>query len=116
MMERNRDKKLSWRKFVNQQLNTNYKKLYAQLNSLIYLKAKDFSLLQKWRMKQEKKLKLKNKKKSKNKIMNKNEVLEFMQTYQRVTENMFKKTPKYASVIMNLNSNHIIKSAVYRGK
>ena len=116
MMERNRDKKLIWRKFVNQQLNTNYKKLYAQLNSLIYLKAKDFSLLQKWRMKQEKKLKLKNKKKSKNKIMNKNEVLEFMQTYQRVTENMFKKTPKYASVIMNLNSNHIIKSAVYRGK
>ena len=65
MMERNRDKKLIWRRFVNQQLNTNYKKLYAQLNSLVYLKAKDFSLLQKWRMKQEKKLKLKNKKKSK---------------------------------------------------
>ena len=115
-MERNRDQKLVWRKFVNQQLNTNYKKLYAQLNSLVYLKAKDFSLLQKWRLKQENKLKLKNKKKSNNKIMNKDEVLEFMQTYQRVTENMFKKAPKYASIIMNLNSNHIIKSAVYRDR
>ena len=115
-MERNRDKKLIWRKYVNAQLKTNYKKLYSQINSLIYLKAKDFSLLQKWRLKQENKLKLKSKKNSKNKIMNKNEVLEFMQTYQRVTENMFKKAPKYASIIMNLNSNHIIKTAVYKDK
>ncbi|REK44355.1 MAG: uridine kinase, partial [Proteobacteria bacterium] len=115
-MEKNRDKKLIWRKYVNAQLKTNYKKLYSQLNSLVYLKAKDFSLLQKWRLKQENKLKLKNKKNSKNKIMNKNEVLEFMQTYQRVTENMFKKAPKYASIIMNLNSNHIIKTAVYKDK
>ena len=61
-------------------------------------------------------LKLKTKKNLKNKIMNKNEVLEFMQTYQRVTENMFKKAPKYASIIMNLNSNHIIKTAVYKDK
>ena len=115
-MERNKDKKLIWRKYVNAQLKTNYKKLYSQLNSLVYLKAKDFSLLQKWRLKQENKLKLKSKKNSKNKIMNKNEVLEFMQTYQRVTENMFKKAPKYASIIMNLNSNHIIKTAVYKDK
>ena len=115
-MEKNRDKKLIWRKYVNTQLKTNYKKLYSQLNSLVYLKAKDFSLLQKWRLKQENKLKLKSKKNSKNKIMNKNEVLEFMQTYQRVTENMFKKAPKYVSIIMNLNSNHIIKSAVYRDR
>ena len=115
-MEKNRDKKLIWRKYVNAQLKTNYKKLYSQLNSLVYLKAKDFSLLQKWRLKQENKLKLKSKKNLKNKIMNKNEVLEFMQTYQRVTENMFKKAPKYASIIMNLNSNHIIKTAVYKDK
>jgi len=115
-MERNRDKKFIWRKYVNAQLKNNYKKLYSQLNTLVYLKAKDFSLLQKWRLKQENKLKLKSKKNSKNKIMNKNEVLEFMQTYQRVTENMFKKAPKYASIIMNLNSNHIIKTAVYKDK
>ena len=115
-MERNRDKKLIWRKYVNAQLKTNYKKLYSQLNSLVYLKAKDFSLLQKWRLKQENKLRLKSKKNSKNKIMNKNEVLEFMQTYQRVTESMFKRAPKYASIIMNLNSNHIIKTAVYKDK
>ena len=48
--------------------------------------------------------------------MNKGDVINFMQTYQRVTENMFKKMPKYASIILNLNSNHQIKSAVYKTK
>ena len=37
-----------------------------------------------------------------------------MQTYQRITENMFKEMPKYASIIMNLNSNHQIKSTIYK--
>jgi len=27
---------------------------------------------------------------------------------------MFKKMPKYASIVLNLNSNHQIKSAVYK--
>ena len=46
--------------------------------------------------------------------MSKDNVLTFMQTYQRVTQNMFKYTPKYATVNINLNSNHQIKSAVYK--
>ena len=37
-----------------------------------------------------------------------------MQTYQRVTQNMFKFAPKYASIIFNLNSDHQIKSAIYK--
>jgi len=78
------------------------------------LKAKNFSLLQKWRLKQERKLREKSKNKSKSKIMNKKDVLNFMQTYQRITQYMFKNTPKYASIILNLNSNHQIKSAVYK--
>ena len=115
-MEKANDHKFVWRKYVNQQLKTKYKKLYSQLNCLIYLKAKNFSILQKWRLKQEYKLRLTTKKKSSHKIMSKVDVLNFMQTYQRITQNMFKKTPKYASIIINLNSNHQIKSAVYKSK
>ena len=37
-------------------------------------------------------------------------------TYQRITQNMFKNMPKYASIILNLNDNHQIKSAVYKTK
>ncbi len=112
-MEKANDHKLVWRKFVNQQLRTKYKKLYSQLNCMIYLKAKNFSLLQKWRLKQEHKLWLKTKKKGGHKIMSKGDVINFMQTYQRITQNMFKYAPKYFSIILNLNSNHQIKSIKY---
>ncbi len=115
-MEKANDQKLIWRKYVNQQLKTKYKKLYSQLNCMIYLKAKNFSLLQKWRLKQEHKLWLKTKKKGGHKIMSKGDIINFMQTYQRITQNMFKNTPKYASIILNLNSNHQIKTAVYKSK
>ena len=115
-MEKINDKKLVWRKYVNLQLRNKYKELYSQLNCMVYLKAKNFNMLQKWRLKQERKLRLKTKKVSSHKIMSKKNVINFMQTYQRITENMFKNTPKYASIVINLNSNHQIKSAVYRNR
>ena len=115
-MEKANDHKLVWRKYVNQQLKTKYKKLYSQLNCMIYLKAKNFSLLQKWRLKQEHKLWLKTKKKGGHKIMSKGDVINFMQTYQRITQNMFKNMPKYSSIVLNLNSNHQIKTTVYKSK
>ena len=115
-MEKSKDQKQIWRKYVNQQLKSKYKNLYSQLNCLIYLKAKNFNLLQKWRLKQERKLWLNSKRKSNLKIMSKGDVINFMQTYQRITQNMFRYMPKYASIIFNLNSNHQIKSAVYKNK
>ena len=113
-LEKKDDIKLIWRKFVNQQLKLKYKKLYAQLDCLLFLKANNFSLLQQWRLKQEKKLWLKNKGSKNNKIMNKKDVINFMQTYQRVTQNMLKYAPKYSSIILNLNRNHQIKSIKYK--
>ena len=107
-LEKANDKSLKWRRFVNLQLKTNYKKLYKQLDSLLYLKVKNFNLLKKWRIKQEEKLWLKAKSRKNLKIMNKKEVINFMQTYQRITEQMFKDAPKYSSIIMNLNKNHQI--------
>ncbi len=113
-MEKKKDQKKIWRKYVNQHLKFKYKDLYSQLNCLIYLKAKNFSLLQKWRLKQENKLWLKSKKNSKHKIMNKENVISFMQTYQRITENMFKNTTKHASILINLGSDHQIKFIRYK--
>ena len=115
-MEKAKDQKQIWRKYVNNQLKSKYKKLYSQLNCLIYLKAKNFSLLQKWRLKQERKLWIKSKVQSNSKIMSKGDVINFMQTYQRITQNMFRYMPKYASIILKLNTNHQIKSALYRNK
>ena len=112
-LEKYEDKKLIWRTFVNQQLKFKYKKLYDQLNCLLYLRVKNFKLLQKWRIKQEQKLWLNTKNKPSHKIMSKGDVINFMQTYQRITQNMFKFAPKYSTIILNLNRNHQIKTIKY---
>ena len=112
-LERKEDKNLRWRKYVNAQLQSKYKKLFSKLDCLLFLKAGNFKLLQSWRLKQEVLLKLNSKNKANSKVMSKNEVLTFMQTYQRVTQNMFKYAPKYSSFVINLNRNHQIKSIKY---
>jgi len=112
-VEKFKDKELTWRRYVNRQLQSKYKKLYDQLNCLLYINSNNFGLLTKWRIKQEKKLRLKNKRSNSHKIMSNKEVISFMQTYQRVTKNMLKTLPKYASIILNLNTNHQIKSVIY---
>ena len=93
------------------------------MDCLLYLKAENFALLRKWRLVQEKKLKIRNKNKknlkirNKNKknlkVMNKQEVLNFMMTYQRITEHMFKTATKYSSIVMSLNGHHQITKLKY---
>ena len=95
-LERIHDQTFKWRQYVNYQLETKYKKLFNQLDGILYLKAKNFSLLRRWRLKQEKKLWLKSKNKKNLKIMNKDQVKNFMDTYQRITQQMFKDMPKYS--------------------
>ena len=113
-LERVHDQGMKWRTYVNSQLKTKYKILFNQLDGLLYLKAKNFNLLKSWRLKQERKLRVQTKNKKNLKIMSTGDVINFMQTYQRITENMFRYVPKYASIILNLNTNHQIKSAIYK--
>jgi D-glycerate 3-kinase len=113
-LEKIKDPDLIWRKYVNKQLNTNYKNLFKRLDEIIFLKAENFQILQSWRTQQEKKLLLNSKSKKNLKIMSKGDIINFMQTYQRITQNMFKGVPKYASIIMKLNSNHQINSIKFR--
>ena len=114
VLEKNADKKKIWRSYVNNQLKSKYSKLFDQLDSLLYLKAKNFKLLKRWRLKQEKKLKMKSGTKKNSKIMNEREVETFMMTYQRITQNMFKHTPKYSSAVIDLNENHQIKKVKFK--
>ena len=107
-LEKIEDKSMKWRKYVNFQLTGKYKTFHNMLDYLLYLKAENFSLLRTWRLKQEKKLFLKLKNKKNLKIMNKNQVLNFMMTYQRITEQMFKTATKFSSIVMTLNSQHQI--------
>ena len=73
-----------------------------------------FTQLQSWRIKQEKKLRIKLNNRKGLKIMSNNDIINFMQTYQRITEHMFRETPKNSSIIFNLNSKHQIKSIKFK--
>jgi len=113
-LERVYDESVKWRSHVNNHLNSKYKILFKQLDGLIYLKAKNFSLLRGWRLKQERKLWTQTKNKKNLKIMSTGDVINFMQTYQRITQQMFKDALKSSSIIMNLNSNHQIQSIRFK--
>ena len=105
ILEKAEDTKLTWRKKVNNELKTNYKKIYNLLDKKIYLKVPNFKYVLKWRLLQEKKLRLK----SKRKIMTNKEIKRFVMFYERVTKNM-KKNYKKNDAIMTLDKNHKIKS------
>ena len=109
-LERIYDQRIEWRSYVNSQLKKKYKTLFKQLDGLLYLKAKNFDLLKKWRLKQERKLWVQTKNKKNLKIMSSGDVINFMQTYQRITQQMFKDAVRTSSIIMNLNSNHQIQT------
>ena len=113
-LEKISDQNFIWRKYVNLQLKKNYKNLFRQIDEIIYLKANNFKMLQKWRIKQEKTLWLKSKNKRSLRIMNRGDIINFMKTYQRITQSMFKDAPKYASIVMKLNSNHQINSIKFK--
>ena len=113
-LEKVYDKGHHWRSHVNNQLKTKYKTIFNQLDELLYLKAKNFSLLREWRLKQERKLCFQTKSKKGLKIMSKEDVINFMQTYQRITQQMFKDGVKSSSMIMELNSKHQIQKIRFR--
>jgi len=113
-LERVYDQGIKWRSHVNIQLKTKYKTLFRQLDGLLYLKAKNFNILRNWRLKQERKLLIQTKNKKNLKIMSSRDVINFMQTYQRITQQMFKDAIKSSSIIMNLNSNHQIEKIRFK--
>jgi len=113
-LEKIYDQGVKWRSHVNNQLKTKYKTLFKQLDGLLYLKAKNFNLLRNWRLKQERKLWVQTKNKKNVKIMSSGDVINFMQTYQRITQQMFKDALKSSSIIMNLNSNHQIQTMKFK--
>jgi len=113
-LEKAHDRSTKWRTHVNNQLKTKYKLLFNQLDGLLYLKAKNFNLLREWRLKQERKLWIQAKDKKNLKIMSSVDVISFMQTYQRITQQMFKDALKSSSIIMNLNSNHQIEKIKFK--
>mgnify|MGYP001269521649 CR=1 FL=1 len=108
LLEKIEDTKLTWRKKVNNELKTSYKKIYSLIDKQIYLKVPSFKYVLKWRLLQEKKLK----KKIKRQFMNKNEIKRFVMFYERITKNMSKNYKKN-DFIITIDKKHKIKSVKF---
>ncbi len=108
ILEKYEDAKLTWRKKVNNELKTNYKKIYNLIDKNIYLKVPNFSYVVKWRMLQEKKLRIKSKKKT----MTKKEVKKFVMFYERLTKSMVREH-KNNDIVVFIDKKHKIKSVKY---
>ena len=106
LLEIKEDKKLTWRKKVNNELKINYKKIFKLIDYKIYIKVPSFKRVFKWRLLQEKKLGLKSKNKS---VMKTSELKRFIMFYERITKSMMKNL-KDNNIIISLSNNHKIKS------
>ena len=111
-LEKKEDSFLIWRKYVNEKLKKEYKKIFSMLDHFIYMKIPNFNAVFKWRLLQEKKLR----KKSyfKKQIMSYNEIKRFIMFYERITLQMTKDLRKSASVVMLLKKNQDIKKVLFR--
>ena len=112
VLEKYEDQELTWRKYVNEKLKRDYKKLFAMIDCYIFMKIPSFKIVLKWRLLQENKLKKTSR--YKKKIMSYNEIKRFIMFYQRITLQMIKDLSKSASIVMLLNKNHEIKKLLFK--
>ena len=111
-LERYEDSNLVWRKYVNERLQKEYKKLFMMIDHFIFMKVPDFNMVFKWRYLQENKLRKKlyfNKK-----VMSYDEIKRFIMFYQRITLQMLKDLNKSASIILLLKKNHEIRKILIK--
>ena len=106
-LEKEFDKKKTWRKWVNKELKTKYKKIFKLINLFIFLKVPSFKHVYRWRYLQEKKLRAISKGK---KTMNSNQIKNFIMFYERLTKHMLKNFDKKANFIIKIDDKHKLKS------
>ena len=112
VLEKYEDKHLIWRKYANEKLKKEYKKLFAMIDHFIFMKIPNFNVVYEWRLLQESKLRKKSH--SSKKIMSYNEIKRFIMFYERITLQMIKDLSKSASVVMLLKKNHEIRKVLFR--
>lgn len=117
-LEHNEDKDASWRKFVNQQLEEDYARLFSFIDIQLLLKVPAFEKVYEWRQLQEKKLLSKEQQKSaarkSNNVMNEEEIKRFIMHYERLTRHTLNEMPDRCDVLFELGDDHMIKAVKAR--
>ena len=105
ILEKEKDKKKTWRKRVNRELKTTYKKIFKLIDLTIFLKVPNFDYVYKWRLLQEKKLRATSEGK---KTMNDTQIKNFIMYYERLTKHMLKNL-KNSNIVIDIDKKHRLK-------
>lgn len=113
-LESEQDAEGIWRRHVNTLLTTDYEPLYAFMDCWLMLKAPSFECVYQWRLEQEEKLKAKlqssTNKASMSGLMSPEQIAEFIQFYQRITDELLSRLPEQADVVWQLNADQGIQA------
>lgn len=113
LLERDEDTDATWRAYVNERLNAEYRALFAMLDALLFLKAPNFELVYEWRLQQEHKLRAKKGSAAKG-IMSDTEVARFIQFYERITRDNIRHLPDVADAVIELDVDHGAVATTFR--
>lgn len=123
-LERTEDKQGTWRTAINEAIKEQYHPVFAQLDSLIMLKAPSFECVYQWRQLQEEKLRQIYSQnyqtgdgiQANHGVMDDKQLKRFIQHYQRLTEHMLRSLPEHADIVFDLNQQHQITGRTDNGK
>ena len=107
-LEQQRDSELTWRKYVNRQLKEYYQPLYEMMDHWLMLKAPSFDCVANWRWQQEQHLALSVPNSKQSQLMTKKQVFDFVQFFQRLTEQGLKTLPEKCDDVLLLDSSRNI--------
>ena len=104
-LESSQDEDGRWRTYVNGRLRTDYKRLFAYLDVLLFLQVPDFAAVLRWRIEQEHKLRQRSGADA-NAVMSDAEVANFVRYYERITRNNIEVLPTLANAVIRLDDDH----------
>jgi len=105
-LERLEDPEQVWRRYVNDQLENDYKRLFREIDFLIMLEIPEISSVMEWRSKQERKLAKASP--GGHKIMDTAALQRFIMHYERLTRAMLTEMPDRADLVFKLTRNQQI--------
>jgi D-glycerate 3-kinase len=102
-LERERDPDGRWRRHANEQLAGPYRKLFEQLDALVFLAVPGFDAVYRWRLEQEQKLADTADGRG---IMDETGLVEFIRHFERITRANLESMPARADAILYLDDDH----------
>jgi D-glycerate 3-kinase len=107
-LEAERDPDLTWRRFANLALATDYADLFARIDRLVLLAAPGFEVVRDWRIQQENDLRARAGDDAR--TMSDDEIGIFIQHYERLTRHILSDMPAYADLTLRLDEHRRLKA------